>query len=112
MDLHPDRQAMLDAPEPEQQQSKPKSNYKPKSGPSQNRQDGGRNRKPKRSAFSKELEIAEKRKKEAEKRREEKEFKQKDREAMARARRPDQFGKRRLGRESQVLLGRVQRMVG
>lgn len=101
---------MLDAPEPDEHKSKPKSNHKPEC--SQNRQDGGRNRKPKRSAFSKELEIAEKRKKEAEKRREEKGFKQKDREAMARARRPDQFGKRRLGRESQVLLGRVQRMVG
>lgn len=101
---------MLDAPEPDEQKSKAKSNRKSES--LQNRQDGGRNRKPKRSAFSKELEIAEKRKKEAEKRREEKEFKQKDREAMARARRPDQFGKRRLGRESQVLLGRVQRMVG
>lgn len=100
---------MLDAPEPEPQ-TKPKPNRKPES--SQNHQDGGRNRKPKRSAFAKELEIAEKRKKEAEKRREEKEFKQKDREAMTRARRPDQFGKRRLGRESQVLLGRVQRMVG
>lgn len=58
------------------------------------------------------MEIAQKRKETAEKKREEREFKQKDREAMARARRPDQFGKKRLGRESTVLLGRVQRMVG
>jgi hypothetical protein len=58
------------------------------------------------------MEIAEKRKQAAEARQREREAKQKDREAMARAKRPDQFGKRRLGRESNVLLSRVQRMVG
>lgn len=73
---------------------------------------GRRERKPKPSAFAREMEIAEQRRKEAEKRREEREFRQKDREAMARAKRPDQTGKRRLGRESKVLLGRVERMVG
>lgn len=73
---------------------------------------GGRRDRKKRSAYAKEMEIAEKRRQAAEKKREQREFRAKDREAMARARRPDQFGKRRLGRESQVLLGRVQRMVG
>ncbi|KAB8232647.1 hypothetical protein BDV23DRAFT_126965 [Aspergillus alliaceus] len=98
LELHPDRQAMLDQPQP--------ARTTDQDG------EGRRKRKPKRSAFTKEMEIAEKRRQEAQKRREERELRQKDREAMARARRPDQQGKRRLGRESHVLLSRVQRMVG
>ncbi|KAA8651835.1 uncharacterized protein ATNIH1004_000733 [Aspergillus tanneri] len=105
LDLHPDRQAMLDEPEPER-------TPKPERAQRHDGDQGRRVRKPKRSAFSKEMEIAEKRRQEAEKRREEREFKQKNREAMTRARRPDRNGKRRLGRESKVLLDRVQRMVG
>lgn len=104
LEPHPQRQALLAEPSPERA---------PKPEAAQNT-DGPmrRERKPKPSAFSKELEIAEKRKQEAEARREEREFRRKDRDAMAKARRPDQHGKRRLGRESKVLLGRVQRMVG
>lgn len=102
LELHPDRQAMLNRPSP-----KPAPRMD-RDGPNLRR----RERKPKRSAFAKELEIAEKRKQEAEARRRERELKQKEREAMARARRPDRDGKRRLGRESKVLLDRVQRMVG
>lgn len=101
---HPQRQALLaqSSPEPAPRPERPRNTDGP----------GRRERKPKQSAFSKELAIAEQRKKEADARRAAKEFRQKDREAMARARRPDQSGKRRLGRESKVLLGRVQRMVG
>ncbi|KAL2853323.1 hypothetical protein BJY01DRAFT_73549 [Aspergillus pseudoustus] len=99
LELHPDRQAMLDT-----RDSGTERGERPNGS--------GRGRKPKRSAFAKELEIADKRRQAAEKRKGEREFKQKDREAMARARRPDQNGKRRLGRESQVLLSRVQRLVG
>ncbi|EAU39118.1 conserved hypothetical protein [Aspergillus terreus NIH2624] len=102
VEMHPERQAMLNEPEAEKA---------PKPDHPQDR-NGRRKRKPKPSAFAKEMAIAEQRRKAAEKRREEREFRQKDREAMARARRPDQHGKRRLGRESQVLLSRVQRMVG
>lgn len=104
VELHPQRQALLaqSSPEPARRLERPRPADEP----------GRRERKPKQSAFAKELAIAEQRKKEAEARREAKEFRRKDREAMARARRPDQFGKRRLGRESKVLLGRVQRMVG
>ncbi|OGM39495.1 hypothetical protein ABOM_011707 [Aspergillus bombycis] len=104
LELHPDRQAMLDQPAPE-------SNPRPERARNQDGE-GRRKRKPKRSAFAKEMEIAEKRRQEAQKRQEERDFRQKDREAMAKARRPDQHGKRRLGRESNVLLSRVQRMVG
>ncbi|KAL3467590.1 hypothetical protein BJX64DRAFT_248068 [Aspergillus heterothallicus] len=101
LELHPDRQAMLDT-----------RDSGPERGERANESGRGRGRKPKRSAFAKELEIAEKRRQAAEKRREEREFRQKDREAMAKARRPDQHGKKRLGRESRVLLSRVQRLVG
>ncbi|KAL4970247.1 uncharacterized protein BDV14DRAFT_162809 [Aspergillus stella-maris] len=98
LELHPDRQAMLDTRDeaPEREDGQP----------------GRKGRKQKRGAYAKELEIAEKKRQAAEKRREQREFRAKDREAMTRARKPDQFGKRRLGRESQVLLSRVQRMVG
>ncbi|GKZ84673.1 hypothetical protein AnigIFM56816_010228 [Aspergillus niger] len=107
LELHPDRQAMLDQPAPEPEPTP----ARPQRGEKRNAK-GRRERKPKPSAFAREMEIAEQRRKEAEKRREEREFRQKDREAMARAKRPDQTGKRRLGRESKVLLGRVERMVG
>lgn len=102
---HPDRVAMLNEPEPE-----PEPAPRPERRP---RQDGAkRERKPKRSAFAKEMEISEQRRKAAEARQKEREAKQKEREAMIRAKRPDQFGKRRLGRESKALLDRVQRLVG
>lgn len=104
LELHPERQAMLNAPTTPETAS-PERKHR-------DRDHGGkRNQKPKRSAFTKEMEIAEKREQAAEVRRREREAKKMDREAMARARRPDQFGKRRLGRESKVLLSRVQRMV-
>ncbi|KAJ5166976.1 uncharacterized protein N7482_005757 [Penicillium canariense] len=104
LELHPDRVAMLNEPAPElapRQERRPREN------------DGRRKeRKPKPSAYLKEIDFAEKRKQAAEARQREIEAKQKDREAMTRAKRPDQNGKRRLGRESNVLLSRVQRMVG
>ncbi|RMJ25720.1 hypothetical protein PHISP_03405 [Aspergillus sp. HF37] len=104
LEPHPQRQALL---------TESSTERAPKPEPAQNT-DGPRRRERrlKPSAFSKELEIAEKRKQEAEARHEQREFRRKDRDAMAKARRPDQHGKRRLGRESKVLLGRVQRMVG
>lgn len=104
LELHPDRVAMLNEPAPE---PAPKPERRPRNDDGKRRE-----RKPKPSAYAKEIEIAEQRRQAAEARRKEREAKQKDREDMMRAKRPDQFGKRRLGRESKVLLGRVQRMVG
>lgn len=104
LELHPDRVAMLNEPAPEpapRPERRPRDNDEKK-----------RSRKPKPSAFTKEMDIAEQRRQAAEARRMEREAKQKNREAMTRAKRPDQFGKRRLGRESKVLLDRVQRTVG
>ncbi|PKX94090.1 uncharacterized protein P174DRAFT_406461 [Aspergillus novofumigatus IBT 16806] len=105
LELHPDRQAMLNEPVPERPP-------RPERSQDHNPRERRNRRKPKPSAFAKEMEIAEKRRKEAERRREEREFKMKDREAMARAKKPAPDGKRRLGRESKVLLNRIQHIVG
>ncbi|KAJ5937962.1 hypothetical protein N7454_004304 [Penicillium verhagenii] len=107
-ELHPARMAMLNEPEPEPERAPaPRQERRP-------RKEGGqqRERKQKHSAFAKEIEIAEQRRKAFEARQKEVEAKQKERELMNRAKRPDQFGKRRLGRESNALLSRIQRMVG
>ncbi|KAJ5620716.1 hypothetical protein N7510_004700 [Penicillium lagena] len=106
-EIHPERMAMLNEPAPE-----PEPEVRPEPRRPREREDRKKERRPKRSAFTKEMEIAEQRRMAAEKREREREAKQKEREAMVRAKRPDQFGKRRLGRESSALLSRVQRMVG
>ncbi|KAJ5332431.1 RNA processing [Penicillium brevicompactum] len=103
LELHPDRIAMLNEPEPAPAPAK--SERRP-------RGDGKRERRQKPSAFTKEMEFAEKKRKAEEARQRDREAKVKEREALIRAKRPDQFGKRRLGRESNALLSRVQRMVG
>ncbi|KAJ5729060.1 uncharacterized protein N7483_003568 [Penicillium malachiteum] len=106
-EFHPDRVAMLNEPEPEPEPERaPRPERRPR------REGGPRERRPKPSAFTKEMEFAEQRRKAAEAREKERQAKQKEREDMLRAKRPDQFGKRRLGRESKVLLDRVQRIVG
>jgi len=85
--------------------------------------DRTRDRKPKPQPFQKEENEANRRKREAEERREAREkanrgriqkLDERDRfrKAMAKARTGGKNGQRKLGRESQVLLERVQRMVG
>lgn len=104
--LHPDRQAMLNEPEPEEPAHPV----------------GKKPRAQKPRYFEKEKAIAEAKKKEAEARRAE--FEQREaerkkklaererhRKAMAKARTGGKNGQRKLGRESQVLLEKVQRMV-
>jgi hypothetical protein len=70
-----------------------------------------RERPQKPEPYAKETAIATQRREEAERRREEREAKYKDRRMMAKAKKPGADGKRRLGRESKVLLSRVRRMV-
>lgn len=96
---------MLDAPEI------PEAPVERRERQPQNRERGRRKRAPKPSAFQKEIDLAEKRKREQDARQKERELKAKEREAMLRAKKPDQHGKRRLGRESQVLLAKIQRTV-
>lgn len=105
LELHPDRIAMLNEPEAELAPA-PRPERRPRGEGKQ------RERRPKPSAFSREMEFAEKRRKAEEARQKDREAKQNEREKLLRAKRPDQFGKRRLGRESNALLSRVQRMVG
>ncbi|KAJ5493942.1 hypothetical protein N7463_010029 [Penicillium fimorum] len=104
-ELHPDRIAMLNEPEAEPAPA-PRPERRPRGDGKQ------RERRPKPSAFTREMEFAEKRRQAEEARQKEREAKQNEREKLLRAKRPDQFGKRRLGRESNALLSRVQRMVG
>jgi hypothetical protein len=111
-ELHPDRKAMLEAPE----QPTP-----PPLRSSQARPDRKRSRKP--AYFEKETAFAEKQKAEAEARRLEFERRDKERKqkiaererlrkTMAKARTGGKNGQRKLGRESKVLLEKVQRLVG
>lgn len=114
LDLHPERQAMLDRP-PATSRATTTTTTSTNSMGNKNKDNGDRSRpkrRPKPSAFQKEMEMAEKRRKEQEARQKERELKAKERQAMAKARRPDQFGKRKLGRESKVLLSKVQRTLG
>ncbi|CAG8958806.1 hypothetical protein HYFRA_00011757 [Hymenoscyphus fraxineus] len=110
-ELHPERQAMLDAPKestppPHQQFERPQ-----------------RRRQQKPKYFEKEEAYAAQKKAEAEARRAEFERRQKEksqkieeretfRKAMAKARTGGKNGQRKLGRESKVLLERVKKIVG
>lgn len=112
-ELHPDRIAMLSAPE-----ATPPPNPNPYPYPQSQRQKG---KKP--AYFEKEQAFAEQKREEAEARR--KEFERRDTErkekgeererwrgAMAKARTGGRNGQRKLGRESAVLLEKVKRMTG
>ena len=114
-ELHPDRQAMLDAP---RETTPPPLDQGFRERP---RERNERKRKP--AYFEKEVQYAEQQKAEAETRRIEFERRDKEkkgkieererfRKAMAKARTGGKNGQRKLGKESQVLLERVKRMVG
>ena len=114
LELHPARQAMLEAPEEPSQETA-------SSNPADQRRP--RSRKPKPIPFQKEAREAQKRKEEAQARQEayeestrqrqqKLEERKRFRKAMAKARTGGRNGQRKLGRESQVLLERVKRVVG
>jgi len=117
-ELHPDRQAMLDAPRAASPVALPsqESQFEQQ----QQRRDTRRQKRP--AYFEKEQAFAEQQKAEAEARqadfeRRDKERKEKIEErerfrrAMAKARTGGKNGQRKLGKESKVLLEKVQRMV-
>lgn len=113
LELHPERQAMLDEPEPAPPEQKDAQQQLP------------RQRKPPRPKpvpFRKEALLAQQRKEETERRRKEFEEvsrqrqakideRERFRKAMAKARSGGRDGQRKIGRESKVLLEKVQRMV-
>lgn len=100
LELHPDRQAMVDAPEPPPSVAGPRQCRPP------------RERKPKPDRFAQEKAIAAKRREEIAAKQQAREEREKDRHAMLKARRPGRDGTMKLGRQSQVLLNRVKRLVG
>lgn len=114
-ELHPDRQAMLDKPSlPDQESQFQQSQFG-------QRQKG--QRRPRPGYFDKEQEFAAAKKEEQEARRMEFERREKERtekteererfrRAMGKARTGGRNGQRKLGRESNVLLEKVKRMVG
>jgi hypothetical protein len=116
-ELHPDRKAMLDAPEEEEEE------HARDRAAERNRRRGnanGRGNKP--AYFAKEMEIARKQKEEREAKQAEFERRQKEiaekreererfRRQMAKARSGGKNGQRKLGRESKVLLERVKKIV-
>lgn len=122
LELHPDRQAMVDshseqdrlrgegararARRRDEKQQETDEDGRPGGSGS-----GRRQRRAKPYPFAREENAAQKRIAEAKARAELRRMKQKERADMARAKRPDQFGKRRLGRESKVLLDKVKRLV-
>lgn len=113
LDLHPERQAMLDEPEV---QSQPKHTERVEF------QRHRRPKQPKPVPFEKEARLAQERREEAEMRRRafedsrvERQQKIEERErfrrAMAKARTGGKNGQRKLGRESKVLLEKVKRVM-
>ena len=115
LELHPERQAMLNKPSTaplattpsHPQPANPRSRHKkPKPVPFQHE---AREAARKKEEVQKRREAAEQARKERERKAE---IRERERKAMAKARRPGRDGQRRLGRESAVLLEKVRRMVG
>ncbi|MCJ1319117.1 hypothetical protein MMC15_004450 [Xylographa vitiligo] len=117
LELHPARQAMLDAPE-----EPPQGTTTNNSGVAGD-QRRPRSRKPKSIPFQKEAREAQRRKEEAQarqkayekasrQRQQKLEERERFRKAMAKARTGGRNGQRKLGRESQVLLERVKKVLG
>ncbi|KAL8677657.1 MAG: hypothetical protein Q9186_005940 [Xanthomendoza sp. 1 TL-2023] len=113
MDLHPARQAMLEAPDTPVIPDTSQGSQQPRRN---------RPRKPKPVPYEKEVRLAQQRKEEsdakratAENARLERQRKMEEREhfrkAMAKARRGGKNGQRKLGRESKILLEKVQSLV-
>ena len=131
-EIHPERQAMLDRPDREApvQQQNSRSNRKPRrdrDGRNGRHDDGEPNanhtelgaRQPRAvgdverpTRYKKEFAQAEERKEQVVAREKAREQREKERRAMAKARKPGKDGKQKLGRQSDALLSRVQRLVG
>lgn len=103
LELHPDRQAMVDASQARE------SRFDSRRDPSVQRP-RPRVRQPKQSPYQKELELGAQRRTQIESYKKASEARHKDRRAMAKAKRPGKDGKVKLGRQSTVLLSRIQRL--
>lgn len=103
LDLHPDRQAMVDASVARESQSELRRNLSV-------REPRSRVRQPKQSRYQKEIELGAQRRAQIESQKQAAEARHKDRRAMAKAKRPTKDGNLKLGRQSTVLLSRIQRL--
>ncbi|KAM5471881.1 hypothetical protein MauCBS54593_003287 [Microsporum audouinii] len=117
LELHPDRQAMVAQSEVEQlerEQARARRGGRETQEAEEkqdNRPHGRRQRRAKPYPFAREEDAAQRRIAEAKAREKLRQMKEKERADMARAKRPDRSGRRRLGRESKVLLDKVKRLV-
>lgn len=110
LELHPDRQAML-----EEEETTDASPTKNGPGFSQSRRVDAasaqpKDRTPRQSRYKREMEAGALRKAEMESRKQAREAREKDRRAMAKAKRQGRDGKVKLGRQGTVLLSRIQRL--
>jgi hypothetical protein len=106
LELHPDRQAMLDHPETPDRGSRD-STYDDVNGFRSRRKE----RRPKQSRYTKEFEMAEERKAQMAEKEKARLSRQQERKQMAKAKRPGKDGRMKLGRQGNILLSRVQRLM-
>ena len=109
LELHPDRQAMLDATEADNGDADPDGHGAKQYSRATDHSKQRRPR-PKPSRYAKEMVAARERKAEIERRRQAREAREKDRRDMSKAKRPSKDGKVKLGRQGTVLLSRVRRL--
>ena len=106
LELHPDRQAMLNRPELQPRQSQRDSLPESVNGFRSQR----RERRPKQSAYKKDLEVAEEHRARIEGKRQARDARLKERKQMTKAKRPGKDGRMKLGKQGTVLLSRIKRM--
>lgn len=109
LDLHPSRQAMLDEPETtpaSPQSTRQRRPPRPKSAPLKKEALHAQQRREERERKQEETERANR------ERQAKAEERERFRRAMAKARSGGKNGQRKLGRESKILLEKVQKMVG
>ena len=111
-EIHPERQAMLDQLEIVEPEFVPRRNRdrKPRTEQPRDNEKNANFTKPIR--FQKEYALAEVKKTDIAERQAAREQRDKERRAMTKAKKPGKDGKPKLGRQSDVLLSRVQRLVG
>jgi len=119
-DIHPERQAMLDRPEDEVQEDRPRERQRNRKFKPRDDCDGrhesnvrakGENNIARPLRYHKEFSQAEERKTQLQAREAAREQRESERRAMVKARKPGKDGKQKLGRQSNVLLNRVKRLV-
>ncbi|KIW24891.1 uncharacterized protein PV07_10575 [Cladophialophora immunda] len=108
LELHPDRQAMLERPEARDRQMQLDQDDARKQNSHFDNQ--SRKRPPKQSRYKKEINLAAEHKAALEAKRKAREAREKENKAMAKARRPGKDGKIKLGRQGTALLNRVRRL--